>query len=232
MRLALILFIGAVLISATWAWSNSATGEAQGEPAVTDRPLLKRSKTTIKTTSIETARPAVAEPAPKLDAHATTLDAARQQARSTTGQGDPFKSLDATQPSPLNRTVPEMPAKVGTGQSASMVPPPPPSVANPFGDAPTKMPGQLDSGLNLGELPMPPDNAHFNARVDLVGIVGDRAIFSIKDNLLRRKHKWPKTFTLTLGQSFDGMKLIAVKDESAVVEEDGQTITKPMPVVR
>ena len=79
---------------------------------------------------------------------------------------------------------------------------------------------------------MPPDNAGINHKVELVGIVGDRAIFAIKGSLLRRRHHWPRTFTLAIGQSFENLKLTAIKDESVVVEEDGQTFSKQMPVIK
>lgn len=257
MRLALILIIGALLISATWAWSNTSAGEAQSDftqvqVLPTKKTTITKTRTTTAIVSTEAGNSAGVErnsagvasngfgtdvlEQTRLDSHATSLDAARQQARSTAGQSNPFKSLDSAGSLPAHNSLPgqshQNVSKIIQTGHGGMVPPPPPSVSNPFGDAPPPPAGQLNSGLNLGELPTPPENAHLNPRVELVGIVGDRAIFNIKDNLLRRKHKWPKSFTLTIGQTFDGMKLVAVKDESAIVEEDGQTITKPLPVVK
>jgi hypothetical protein len=164
-----------------------------------------------------------------IDGHATTLDAARITARSSAGKADPFTPLDQV----LKENEPKKAAsKIPAFATGLSVPPPPPSVTNPFGTHDESRPGQLNSGLDLGELPMPPDNAGINHKVELVGIVGDRAIFAIKDSLLRRRHHWPRTFTLAIGQSFENLKLTAIKDESAVVEEDGQTFSKQMPVIK
>ncbi len=164
-----------------------------------------------------------------IDGHAITLDAARVTARSSTGKADPFTPLEqVTEESTAKKAATKLPP-FSTGLD---VPPPPPGSVNPFGTHDQSRPGQLNSGLDLGELPMPPDNAGINHKVELVGIVGDRAIFTIKDSLLRRRHHWPKTFTLAIGQSFENLKLTAIKDESAVVEEDGQTFSKQMPTLR
>lgn len=195
--------------------------------------------TTTSTTSIITPNPGSGIPgatAPSvtvapvaIDGHATTLDAARITARSSVGKADPFTSLDQeTAESEAKKPAIKLPP-FSTGLT---VPPPPPGSVNPFGTHDQSRPGQLNSGLDLGELPMPPDNAGINHKVELVGIVGDRAIFTIKDSLLRRRHHWPKTFTLAIGQSFENLKLTAIKDESAVVEEDGQTFSKQMPTLR
>jgi len=196
------------------------------------KATVKSTRTSTTTTTITSGALNPGEPVPALespkamDNHATSLDVARIQARSTTGQNDPFSPLV-----PVRAEIKASHINIKPDLSErSLIPPPPPTGSNPFGDSP--MPGQLNSGLNIGELPMPPEKAGLHPRVQLVGILGDRAIFNIKDNLLRRRHHWPKSFTLALGQEFDGMKLSAVKDESVTVEEDGQTIEMPMPVLK
>ncbi|MFA7340386.1 MAG: hypothetical protein WC028_26630 [Candidatus Obscuribacterales bacterium] len=268
MRLALIVIFGLIAISATYAWSNVSSQQAQANkidqvsklehtktvrksitPSIAQQPTQttntshtnQTTTTTTSTTSIITptagsdapsaASPAVTgAPAPvAIDGHATTLDAARITARSSVGKADPFTPLDQeTAESEAKKPAIKLPP-FSTGLT---VPPPPPGSVNPFGTHDQSRPGQLNSGLDLGELPMPPDNAGINHKVELVGIVGDRAIFTIKDSLLRRRHHWPKTFTLAIGQSFENLKLTAIKDESAVVEEDGQTFSKQMPILR
>jgi len=256
MRLVLILIFGLIAISATYAWSNLSSGQAQANKIeqvskIAEGNKIAQFKTTTTTTSSSTStvthttKPAANGPAGMvgltnttvtietppavIDGHATTLDAARITARSSAGKADPFTPLDqAIKENEPKKAASKIPA-FATGLS---VPPPPPSVINPFGSHDESRPGQLNSGLDLGELPMPPDNAGINHKVELVGIVGDRAIFAIKDSLLRRRHHWPRTFTLAIGQSFENLKLTAIKDESAVVEEDGQTFSKQMPVVK
>ncbi len=269
MRLAFIVIFGLIAISATYAWSNVSSQQAQANkveqvskfeqtktvrksttPNIAQQPTQTTNTnhssnashtttTTTSTTSIITPNPGSGIPgaaSPSLpvapvaiDGHATTLDAARITARSSVGKADPFTSLDQeTAESEAKKPAIKLPP-FSTGLT---VPPPPPGSVNPFGTHDQSRPGQLNSGLDLGELPMPPDNAGINHKVELVGIVGDRAIFTIKDSLLRRRHHWPKTFTLAIGQSFENLKLTAIKDESAVVEEDGQTFSKQMPTLR
>ncbi len=238
MRLTVILVIGAALISATYAWMNSSQAQVDtsapaqksraelSQPGVRKTHLVQSKITSTTVTTVSATPSAVAEPSQAMDNHATSLDAARIQARTTTGQNDPFSPLVPVR-SEIKTTHTNGPAAIS---ERSMIPPPPPTGSNPFGDSP--LPGQLNSGLNIGELPMPPEKAGLHPRLQLVGILGDRAIFNIKDSLLRRRHHWPKTFTLAVGQEFDGMKLSAVKDESVLVEEDGQTIEMPMPVLK
>ncbi len=270
MRLVLILIFGLIAISATYAWSNLSSGQAQANKIeqvskIAEGNKIAQFKTTTTTssstsTATHTTKPAAtaastdaasgapngpagqagmigltnttgtAETPPAvIDGHATTLDAARITARSSTGKADPFTPLDQV----IKENEPKKAAsKIPAFATGLSVPPPPPSVINPFGSHDESRPGQLNSGLDLGELPMPPDNAGINHKVELVGIVGDRAIFAIKDSLLRRRHHWPRTFTLAIGQSFENLKLTAIKDESAVVEEDGQTFSKQMPVIK
>jgi hypothetical protein len=271
MRLVLILIFGLIAISATYAWSNLSSGQAQANKIEQVSKIAEGNKIaqfkTITTpinansnstsTATHTAKPAASSastaaasgnangstgiagltnttgttetPPAVIDGHATTLDAARITARSSAGKSDPFTPLDQVmKEKEPKKTTSKIPA-FATGLS---VPPPPPGVTNPFGTHDEVRPGQLNSGLDLGELPMPPDNAGINHKVELVGIVGDRAIFAIKDSLLRRRHHWPRTFTLAIGQSFENLKLKAIKDESAVVEEDGQTFSKQMPVIK
>ncbi len=258
MRLALIVIFGLIAISATYAWSNLSSGQAQANkieqvtkfeqtktvhkfsmPALAQNPQHTTTTTTTTTSTVtpkssttnspgsitvsEVTTPAI------IDGHATTLDAARITARSSAGKSDPFTPLDQIISENEQKKTPAKAPLFGNGLS---VPPPPPGAVSPFGTHDQIRPDMLNSGLDLGELPMPPDNAGFNHRVELVGIVGDRAIFTIKDNLLRRRHHWPKTFTLAIGQSFENMKLTAIKDESAIVEEEGQTFSKPMPLIK
>ncbi len=236
MRLTVILVIGAVLISATYAWMNSSQAQvdrnaaAQKSPAELSQLGVRKTQlvqSKITSTTVTTIPAPAAGPAQVIDNHATSLDAARIQARTTTGQNDPFSPLVPVSSEFKTTHTNINPAAI---LERSMIPPPPPTGSNPFGDS--ALPGQLNSGLNIGELPMPPEKAGLHPRLQLVGILGDRAIFNIKDNLLRRKHHWPKTFTLAVGQEFDGMRLSAVKDESVLVEEDGQTIEMPMPVLK
>jgi len=201
------------------ARKHSSESKASSQATHPANLPASRATTTTTTNSSNSSAGLLTHP---IDSHATTLDVARVQARSTAGQSDPFMPL-----SPL-RT--EAKTTVVTSHAENnMIPPPPPTVHNPFGDSGA---GQLNSGLNIGELPMPPENAGVSAKLQLVAIVGDRAIFSVKDSLVRRRNHWPKTLTLGIGQIFDGMKLTAINDESAVIEEDGQTIVKALPVIK
>lgn len=79
---------------------------------------------------------------------------------------------------------------------------------------------------------MPPDKPSLAAKVTLVSIVGQKAIFEIRDMLARRQHGWPKNFTLGPGEEFEGMKVLTVKNNEAIVEEHGETMLKELPPVR
>lgn len=229
MKLALIVIFSLIAISATYAWSNISSQQAQANKS-DQLSKFEQTKTVRKSPTPNLAQQPTQTTAPvAIDGHATTLDAARITARSSVGKADPFTPLDQE----MAESEAKKPAiKLPPFSTGLTVPPPPPGSVNPFGTHDQGRPGQLNSGLDLSELPMPPDNAGINHKVELVGIVGDRAIFTIKDSLLRRRHHWPKTFTLAIGQSFENLKLTAIKDESAVVEEDGQTFSKQMPTLR
>lgn len=94
--------------------------------------------------------------------------------------------------------------------------------------------GGLSSGLALSDLPLPPEKPSVMRYLRLSGIIGDKAIFQVKDPLVRRANHWPEQITLGPGESFGTAHLVSVsaKDEKAVMEEHGQTEELDLPSIR
>jgi hypothetical protein len=75
-------------------------------------------------------------------------------------------------------------------------------------------------GLPLDQLPPPPSKPLESEKMRLIGIVGDSAIFAMSGH---RHH-----LTLTLGDEYGGVKLVAIGSGSVTIEEDGVTETKTL----
>ncbi|MBI5173040.1 MAG: hypothetical protein HY986_09135 [Candidatus Melainabacteria bacterium] len=193
----------------------------------------------------------------------TSIESARQSARATLGIRDPFEPLGQLQSFPRlpagAETQPTVKDKNGKlvktaipGKNVpqlELVPPPPTgsgleqdlgAMPGPHnGYMPPPLPGGLpggglSSGLALSDLPMPPEKPSVLRYLRLSGIIGDKAIFQVKDPLVRRANHWPEQITLAPGESFGTAHLVSVsaRDEKAVMEEHGQMEELDLPSIR
>lgn len=193
----------------------------------------------------------------------TSIESARQSAKAALGIRDPFEPLGQLQSFPRlpagaenQPTVKDKNGKlVKTAIPGKNVPqlelvPPPPTgsgleqdmsaMPGPHnGYMPPPLPGGmsgggLPSGLALSDLPMPPEKPSVLRYLRLSGIIGDKAIFQVKDPLVRRANHWPEQITLAPGESFGTAHLVSVsaRDEKAVMEEHGQMEELDLPSIR
>jgi hypothetical protein len=98
--------------------------------------------------------------------------------------------------------------------------------------ATSKIPGTLASGLNISELPLPPQEQSVAGKLRLTGILGDRAFFTVVDRLAARTNHWPTEFSLKPGNSFHSVYLKAVNEHSATLEENGEEYLRTLPSIR
>jgi hypothetical protein len=66
----------------------------------------------------------------------------------------------------------------------------------------------------------------------LVGIIGDRGIFSFTDPMLRAENQWPKAITLAPGEQFESVSIVSVSPDAVTLEEDGTRQIKELTRVR
>lgn len=69
-------------------------------------------------------------------------------------------------------------------------------------------------------------------KLKVVGIVGDKAIISVNDTLVRHEYKWSKLMTVGSGDILGPVTVIAVKSDSVTFEEDGTRTEKELAPVR
>ena len=118
-----------------------------------------------------------------------------------------------------------------------MVPPPPPGAIRPadlipHGNMVPPPPTGDGDMLSLKELPSPPEKPSLSGKLKLIGIVGNRAVFTFSDGLLRLQHNWPHYLTLAAGEQFEGVTVMNISPDAVTVEEDGEKQTKELPRVR
>ncbi len=172
---------------------------------------------------------------------ATTRAEAVEQARIGAGRSNPFSApLTQYKKFPLQRgsahtevtvePVKKKPIKI-------MVPPPPPGAIRPadlipHGNMVPPPPTGDGDMLSLKELPSPPEKPSLSGKLKLIGIVGNRAVFTFSDGLLRLQHNWPHYLTLAAGEQFEGVTVMNISPDAVTVEEDGEKQTKELPRVR
>lgn len=153
---------------------------------------------------------ASSDSSPPASSSSTTLDTTP-----AAGRGDPF--------SPITRGIRPFPSfgaplhekKRAVKQAIppppqSLIPPPPPGVPNA---------SEQSSDLPLEDLPPPPEKPSLLAKMRLVGIIDDQALFTLSDtddNVGR-----PYVVTLKPGEQFQTVTLLSVDADSVMVEEDG-----------
>lgn len=254
MRLVLIIALGSILIGAAYAWSGSLN--KSGDDAQFSQVYKKtvQPKTVTKTTSPLIAQADVTgELSPSLSSEAVTnLEAARASARAQTGNKDPFEPVVSTESFPRGSakvlttpTLNDPTSGASKVKQLTVVPPPPGS--SDFGNLPgphngflpPPLPGvltgsALSTGLSLKDLPSPPSRPSTARYLRLTGIIGDKAIFQIKDLSARRSNHWPAQVTLGPGDDFGSLRLVSVssQNESAIVEEHGRQEELHMPALR
>ncbi|MBN8659200.1 MAG: hypothetical protein J0M35_02475 [Candidatus Obscuribacter phosphatis] len=259
MRLIIILVTGCILIGATYAWSsnvdkNDKTDQTdKNNKAQVSRPLAplaKRSETRQKQTLIseitadQSNKPIGAEKAENFREPITPLEQARRTAKEALDKKDPFEVSLEAKPFPRSQKIAEDPNQGKKKVKQLELVPPPPTGAGlgNFGDMPgphngfmpPAMGGGLASGLAISDLPYPPEKPSTLRFLKLTGIIGDKAVFHIKDQLTRRANHWPSDLTLATGQSFSGVKLVSVsaKDEKVTLEEHGEMSDMYLPGLR
>ncbi len=256
MRLVLIIALGSILIGAAYAWSGSLN--KAGDDAEFSQVYKKnvQQKTVTKTSAPILAQATEGgEPSgnstPSSEA-VTNLEAARASARAQTGNKDPFEPVVSTESFPRGsaKVVPTTGVTTttdGTSKVKQLTVVPPPPGSSDFGNLPgphngflpPPVPGvltgsALSTGLSMKDLPSPPSRPSTARYLRLTGIIGDKAIFQIKDLSARRSNHWPAQVTLGPGDDFGSLRLVSVssQNESAIVEEHGRQEELHMPALR
>jgi hypothetical protein len=157
---------------------------------------------------------------------ATTRADAVQQAKANAGRANPFERIQGFKPFPSNAPVKVPKKEAKKLPPPSFAPPPPPNTTVNGGAAPALLQEDL---LSASELPAPPEKPSLLAKMQLLGIVGDHAIFKISDPSLRRENGWPKSLTLAAGDHFETVSVVAVTPDAVTLEEDGDRQIKQLP---
>lgn len=177
---------------------------------------------------------------------ATDKMAALMQARALAGRRDPFAPITARKPFPRARKTDANDIASSTTASQGKetksakslldentdLPAPPTGDSEIAAAAPDTVPESLPAGITSDELPPPPDKPLLVQKLKLNGIVGNRAILAFKDKGYSRENGWRPYVTLGPGDRFDSVKLIAINDESVVLEEEGQQQTLVLGPIR
>ena len=149
-------------------------------------------------------------------------------AKGSTGKPDPFAPLDTT------KLFPKFAHKADGGQhESSSLPPPPETMGSlpPPPDAPTgdEEPSLAEPppALPARSIPHPPEMPLLMRRFKVSGIIGDRAVLEFK-----RENSHKSFITLGEGEVFDTVKLLAIKSDSVVLEEDGRTREIDLPPIK
>ncbi|HEY9715604.1 MAG TPA: hypothetical protein V6C72_19175 [Chroococcales cyanobacterium] len=161
---------------------------------------------------------------------ATTREQARQSAQERGMKSNPFAPIP-----PALRSYPKWAEakKQHSGESSqsrvtkppsTLIPPPPPTVAG--------IPGQESEALSVDELPDPPAKPALAPKLKLVGLIGERAIFTLDDTELRMANRWPYVISLSPGESFESVKLVAASEDDVTIEESGQQTLVDIPRIK
>lgn len=162
---------------------------------------------------------------------------AQMMARQNAGRLDPFAELPASQPFPKSKVRSLSLEKVAGKKSATdfgtgpdgLPPPPSASASASLADlAPPPPP----PGIELDELPPPPDKPMLSKSLKLNAIVGDHIILAFKDRHFQKKNHFKQYITLAQGQEFDTMTLVAIGKDQATIEENGRQITMELDPIR
>jgi len=217
--------------------SNHASGSGQPSSAA---PIPGSNQSVGPATGAEGSEIHAVVPYPEA-LPATTRAEAVEQARMGAGRSNPFSApLTQYKKFPIQRgsaltEVTVAPVKKKTIKI--MVPPPPPGAIRasdliPHGNMVPPPPTGDGDMLSLKELPAPPEKPSLSGKLRLIGIVGNRAVFTFSDGLLRLQHNWPHYLTLAAGEQFEGVTVMNISPDAVTVEEDGEKQTKELPRIR
>lgn len=131
------------------------------------------------------------------------------------GRSDPFSPITrGIRPFPAFGPSLKEPKKVVQHHipppPTSLIPPPPPGV-------PTM--SEQSTELPIEDLPPPPEKPSLAAKMRLVGIIDDRALFTLNDN--DDSMTRPYVIALKPGEQFQTVTLLSVDANGVMVEEDG-----------
>lgn len=173
---------------------------------------------------------------------ATNRTAALQQAKVGAGRPDPFVRLSQPKPFPAHvsrlLTAPEhrkekdelSPDK----HKLPYLPPPPIDAVPPLppGSFKEALEKNTSDDLPVGELPQPPAKPTIADKLQLQGIIDDKAIFAINDPVVAHAHQWSQAMMVGAGDRLDTVSVVSVAPGVVTLEEDGQQITKELPRIR
>lgn len=161
---------------------------------------------------------------------------AQIMARQDAGRANPFADLPGTQAFPKAKSKPEKVAgkKSATdlGLGPDGLPPPPPSSYAPSSLAAELAPPPPPPGIELDELPPPPEKPMLSKNLKLNAIVGDHIILAFKDRNFQKKNHFKQFITLAQGQEFDSVTLVDIGKDQATIEEHGRQITMQLDPIR
>jgi hypothetical protein len=166
---------------------------------------------------------------------ATTRVEAVQRAKANAGRTDPLAPVEGFKPFPRGATAADAKANSNkTSSSSKMLIPPPPGglqlqVPPPPNSASS---GSATEDLPVSELPVPPERPSIVNKLKLIGIIGQKAIFTITDLSARRVNKWPRSLMLGTGEHFESVEVVSIGADSALLEENGEQTTKRLERIR
>lgn len=166
---------------------------------------------------------------------ATSRDMAQLLAKADSGRADPMSPISSSRPFPRankQATDPDLlppPPDSEKFDTGSDLVPPPPSFSQ--ADLPPEPPGIMDS-IPSQDLPPPPADQSLIKMLSLNAILGNQVILSLSDRSYRKQHGFKEYITLAKGESFDGVKLISINGETAIIEEEGRTQSLCLPSIR
>jgi hypothetical protein len=176
---------------------------------------------------------------------ATSRAQATEQARVGAGRNNPFSGIEGGfQPFPSHGAHANVKADVSAATVSApktlarkrsdigpFVPPPPPTAVGAVHES-LAPPPPPEGSLDPRELPAPPDKPSIAAKLKLVAIIGDRALFTFTDPLMRDEHKWPHDISLGVGEMFENVSVVNVTPDSVTLEEDGDRSVRELPRIR
>lgn len=173
---------------------------------------------------------------------ATSRAQATEQARVGKGRNNPFSGIEGGfQPFPshdaaranVSAATVSAPKTLARKRSdiGPFVPPPPPTAVSAVHES-LAPPPPPEGSLDPRELPAPPDKPSIAAKLKLVAIIGDRALFTFTDPLMRDEHKWPHDISLGVGEMFENVSVVNVTPDSVTIEEDGDRSVRELPRIR
>jgi hypothetical protein len=207
--------------------SAPSASTAQPAQAQSDSAISKAAKDATGQTPTSMSDQATILPA-------TTRMQAVQRAKANAGRTDPLAPVEGFKPFPRGATTPDAKPHHNDRSSAKMlIPPPPGGVSLQVPPPPNAVSsGSATEDLPVSELPVPPERPSIVNKLKLIGIIGQKAIFTITDLSARRVNKWPRSLMLGTGEHFESVEVVSISADSALLEENGEQTTKRLERIR